>query len=146
MSQSPALKKSYTVMIVEDDPGVATMLETMLRDHFKCHTVVTTNGFSALGITFESVPDLILADLHLPVLDGFEVIRCLKNHPVLHRVPIVALSNYPWDFDWEKRALEAGCDKCSHKQFSVTEMGDLLRELLESEGAAAQSRARRRNQ
>src|SRR4028119_2129745 len=135
MSQSPALKKSYTVMIVEDDPGVATMLETMLRDHFKCHTVVTTNGFSALGITFESVPDLILADLHLPVLDGFEVIRCLKNHPVLHRVPIVALSNYPWDFDWEKRALEAGCNRCSHKQLTVEEMGTLLREMLEPEEA-----------
>ena len=118
-------------MIVEDDLGVATMLETMLRDHFKCDTVVTTNGLSALGITFENVPDLILADLHLPVLDGFEIIRCLKNHPVLHSVPIVALSNYPWDFDWEKRALEAGCDKCSHKQFSVAEMGALLRELLE---------------
>jgi CheY-like chemotaxis protein len=65
------------------------------------------------------------------VLDGFEVIRCLKGDPVLHKIPIVAFSNYPWDFDWEKRALEAGCDRCSHKQFSVAEMGALLRELLE---------------
>jgi CheY-like chemotaxis protein len=135
MSQSTALKKSYTIMIVEDDPGVAAMLETMLRDHFKCNTVVTTNGLDALAITFENVPDLILADLHLPVLDGFEIIHCLKKHPVLNIVPIVALSNYPWDFDWEQRALEAGCDRCSHKQFSVAEMGDLLREMLEPEGS-----------
>jgi CheY-like chemotaxis protein len=118
-------------MIIEDDPGVAAVFETMLRDHFQCRTVVTTNGFNALAITFENVPDLILADLHLPVLDGFEVIRCLKNHPTLHKVPIVALSNYPWDFDWETRALEAGCNKCFHKQLSVPEMGALLREVLE---------------
>ena len=135
MSQMPALKKSYTVMIVEDDQGVATMLDRMLTDHFKCRTIVTHNGLSALDFTFDVVPDLILADLCLPVLDGFEIIRCLKNHPVLHSVPIVALSNYPWDFDWEQRALEAGCDRCSHKQFSVAEMGDLLRELLEPKRA-----------
>jgi CheY-like chemotaxis protein len=131
VSQSPALKKSYTVMIVEDDQGVATMLDTMLRDHFKCRTVVTHNGLSALDLTFDVVPDLILADLHLPVLDGFEIIRCLKNHPTLHKVPIVALSNHPWDFDWTKKAIEAGCDRCSHKQLSVPDMGDLLREMLE---------------
>src|SRR4028119_825199 len=101
MSQTPAMKKSSTIRIVGDERGVATMLETMLREHFKCHTIVTTNGFDALAITFENVPDLILADLHLPVLDGFEIIHCLKKHPVLHKVPIVALSNYPWDFDWE---------------------------------------------
>ena len=131
MSQSPTLKKSYTILIVEDDPGVATMLDRMLTDHFKCRTVVTHNGLSALAITFEGVPDLILADLHLPVVDGFEVIRCLKKHPTLHNVPIVALSNHPWDFDWEQRALEVGCDRCSHKQLSVPEMGVLLREMLE---------------
>ena len=131
VSEIPALKNSYTVMIVEDDPGVATMLETMLRGYFKCRTVVTTNGVNAIDMAYERLPDLILADLYLPVLDGFEVIRCLKGDPVLHNIPIVAFSNYPWDFDWEKRALEAGCDRCSHKQFSVAEMGALLRELLE---------------
>jgi DNA-binding response OmpR family regulator len=41
VSQGPTLKKSYIILIVEDDSGVATMLETVLHDHFKCRTVVT---------------------------------------------------------------------------------------------------------
>jgi CheY-like chemotaxis protein len=131
VSQSPALKKSYTVLIIEDDQGVSAMLETMLRKRFKCRTVVVQNGVLALGMAFERLPDVILADLCLPVLDGFEVIRLLKNHSALHNVPIVAFSNHDWNLDWEKKALEAGCDKCSHKQLSVAEMGDLLREVLE---------------
>src|SRR4028118_650507 len=131
MSHSPALKNRYAVLIIEDDPGVATMLETMLRKHFKCHTIVARNGVLALGMAFERLPDIILADLCLPVLDGFEVIRLLKNHSTLHNVPIVAFSNHEWDLDWEKKALGAGCDRCSHKQLTVHEMGALLREMLE---------------
>jgi CheY-like chemotaxis protein len=133
MSQSPALKNRYAVLIIEDDAGVATMLETMLRQHFKCHTVVARNGVLALGMAFATLPDIILADLCLPVLDGFEVIRLLKEHPELHEVPIVAFSNHAWDIDWTKKAIDAGCNRCSHKQLTVEEMGALLREMLEPE-------------
>src|SRR4028119_2399824 len=118
MSQSPALKNRYAVLIIEDDQGVATMLETMLRKHFKCHTIVARNGVLALGMAFERLPDIILADLCLPVLDGFETIRLLKSS-TLREVPIVAFSNHPWDIDWTKKAIEAGCDRCSHKQLTV---------------------------
>ena len=133
MSQIPVLKETYTIMIVEDDLGVATMLETMLRGYFKCRTVVATNGVNAIGLAYERLPDLILADLYLPVLDGFEVIRLLKEHPELHEVPIVAFSNHAWDIDWTKKAIDAGCNRCSHKQLTVEEMGALLREMLEPE-------------
>jgi two-component system cell cycle response regulator DivK len=118
-------------MVVEDDPGIGAMLQTMLQEHFKLRTVVATGGLTAVVMANETRPDLILADLHLPYISGFEVIRCIKDDPALHDIPIIAFSNHDWDFNWEKRALDAGCIKCSHKVVSVEELGELIGEVLD---------------
>ncbi len=130
MTQSPA-KARYTVMVVEDDPGIGAMLKVMLQEHFKIRTVVATGGLKAVVLANETRPDLILADLHLPYISGFDVIRCIKDDPALHDIPIIAFSNHDWDFNWEKRALDAGCIKCSHKVVSVGELRSLLGEVLD---------------
>jgi CheY-like chemotaxis protein len=118
-------------MIVEDDPGISAMLKVMLQEHFKIRAVVATGGLKAVVLANETRPDLILADLHLPYISGFDVIRCIKDDPALHDIPIIAFSNHDWDFNWEKRALDAGCIKCSHKVVSVGELRSLLGEVLD---------------
>ena len=130
MNQRPA-KARYTVMVVEDDPGIGAMLKMMLQEHFKLRTVVATGGLKAVVLANETRPDLILADLHLPHTSGFDVIRCIKDDPALNEIPIIAFSNHDWDFNWEKKALDAGCIKCSHKVVSVAELGSLIGEVLD---------------
>lgn len=96
------------ILVVDDHPLNLTLLEHLLTvSGYVVRTAVDA------GSTFASVdevrPDLILMDLQLPGMDGFELTRELKQRPDLAGVHIVAVTSYAMAGD-EARALEAGCD------------------------------------
>jgi CheY-like chemotaxis protein len=67
------------------------------------------DGAEGIRRALERVPDLILLDIQLPIMDGYEIARRLRAEPALDRVPLVALTSYAMAGDREK-ALAAGCD------------------------------------
>ncbi|NGZ83928.1 response regulator [Duganella aceris] len=79
-----------TVLIVDDTPDNITLLSTLLRD--KYNTKVATNGATALQIVASSRVDLVLLDIMMPEMDGFETCRRLKADPQSSAIPVVFLT------------------------------------------------------
>jgi CheY-like chemotaxis protein len=102
-----------TILLVEDNEMNRDMLSRRLER--KGFTVLTA-GDGALGIAaaHASRPDVILMDMSLPVVDGWEATRRLKADPATRRIPIIALTAHAMVSDRFK-ALEAGCDEYDTK-------------------------------
>jgi CheY-like chemotaxis protein len=96
------------ILLVEDNDMNRDMLSRRLQR--KGHEVLlAADGMQAILMAESEVPDLILLDMSLPVIDGWEAARRLKASPATARVPIVALTAHAMAGDREK-ALAAGCD------------------------------------
>ncbi|HEY8233649.1 MAG: response regulator [Vicinamibacterales bacterium] len=96
------------ILLVEDNDMNRDMLSRRLQR--KGHDVLlAADGMQAILMAESEAPDLILLDMSLPVIDGWEAARRLKASPATARVPIVALTAHAMAGDREK-ALAAGCD------------------------------------
>ena len=95
------------VLVVEDVEFNRDLLVQLLEDDYQVLTAV--DGAEGLAVAERERPDLVLMDLSLPVMDGWEATRRLKAHPALKDVPVIALSAHAMTGD-EDRARQAGCD------------------------------------
>ena len=96
------------VLLVEDQPELRTMYAQQLElSGFE--VIQAGNGADALTHTAAQVPDLVLMDLSLPVLDGWEATRRLKNDARTAHIPVIALTARDESGDLQ-RATDAGCD------------------------------------
>jgi CheY-like chemotaxis protein len=82
---------SARILLVEDNPANLALMEYLLRA-FGHTTISAPDGARGLAMAIESIPDLILMDLHMPTLDGFEAARQIKQVPALQRIPVVAVT------------------------------------------------------
>ena len=118
------------ILIVEDEEaniaGVRNILEIMLDQD---EVLVARDGHEGIKLAYESNPDIILLDLSLPKLDGWEVVRSLKSNPRFKKVPILALTAHAMVGDREK-ALKAGCDDYYAKPIEVDEFIYFMRPYL----------------
>ncbi|HVV45432.1 MAG TPA: response regulator [Bryobacteraceae bacterium] len=126
------------VLLVEDNEMNRDMMARRLTR--KGYAVsVALDGAEGLQMAAEMAPDLILMDMSLPVLDGWEASRRLKADPALRKIPILALTAHAMSDDRTK-ALEAGCDEYDTKpvEFSrlLEKMETMLRKRPLVEGAA----------
>jgi CheY-like chemotaxis protein len=79
------------VLIVDDDPAILSMLDELLRDE-SYETLLAADGQTAVTIARSERPDVILMDLMLPIMDGADAIRIIKNHPRTSSIRIIAMS------------------------------------------------------
>ena len=94
--------------MVEDSPDIRELVRVLLEG--AGHEVLTaSDGREGVTRALESRPDLVLMDLSLPVLSGWEATRQIKSHPETARIPVVAVTAHAMQGDRE-RALAAGCD------------------------------------
>jgi len=82
---------SARILIIEDNPANLDLM-TYLLNAFGYTVLTARDGEDGLEVARQEVPDLIICDVHLPTLDGYEVARWLKSHPQLHRIPLVAVT------------------------------------------------------
>jgi two-component system, cell cycle response regulator DivK len=102
-----------TILIVEDNELNRDMLSRRLERR-GYDTLVAVDGEQGLELARRIQPNLILMDMSLPVLDGWEATKRLKSAPETAAIPIVALTAHAMSGDRE-RALEAGCDEYDTK-------------------------------
>ncbi len=106
-----------TVLIVDDTPTNISIISGALKDHFR--TKVATNGEKALALMNNNDrPDLILLDVVMPGLDGYEVCRRLKSNPVTCDIPVIFLTAKT-EVEDEKRGFALGAVDYIHKPFSA---------------------------
>ena len=119
------------ILIVEDDAFTVTALRSILELMFGQQDVwIARDGHEGIRLAYEHPPDLILMDLALPKLDGWEVTRSLRSNPRFKRTPILAVSAHAMVGDREK-ALAAGCDDYFPKPIEVDEFVRFMRPYLE---------------
>lgn len=97
-----------TILLVEDHEDNRIIYRTAL-EHFGYRVLLAPDGGEGLRLAREELPDLILMDVSIPVVDGWEATRILKSEPETRHIPIVALTAHALAADRE-RAREVGCD------------------------------------
>lgn len=117
------------VLIAEDEPDNQVILQTVVESLVGARATVAGDGIAVLALVARERPGMILLDLMMPGLDGFEVARKLKADPATAGIPIVAVSALARPDDREA-ALAAGCDDFVRKPFELDELEAKIREYL----------------
>jgi len=108
-----------TILVIEDTQDNFDLIEDLLEDEHSL--VLATNGHEALSQAEVQRPDLILLDIGLPDMDGWEVAQRLKAAPETETIPIVAITAHAMAGDKEK-CLKMGCDDYMSKPINVKEL------------------------
>lgn len=116
------------VLVVEDVDLSRELVVQLLEDTYQ--VIEAVNGQEGLKLAEREQPDLILMDLSLPVIDGWEAARRLKAHSELRSIPIIALTAHAMVGD-EEKALAAGCDDYLPKPFDEKELYAKVAKYLE---------------
>lgn len=118
------------ILVIEDHEDNRRMLRDLLTSAgFELIEAVT--GTEGVAMAEEHRPDLILMDIQLPEIDGYEAMRRIKSKPALKPIPIIAVTSYALSGDKEK-AFAAGCSAYVTKPFSPRELLSQIREHLPS--------------
>ncbi len=116
------------ILLVEDNEMNRDMLSRRLaRRGFE--VLIAENGQSGVDLTVSERPDLVLMDMSLPVMDGWEATRRLKADPDTSAIPIIALTAHAMASDREL-ALEAGCDDYDSKPVDLSRLVRKIEQLL----------------
>lgn len=122
------------ILCVEDDDSSLDLLQRRLtRAGFE--VTVAMDGLEGVAAAISAPPDLILMDLNLPAIDGWEATRRLKSRPETKHIPIIALSAHAMEEHREK-ALAAGCDEFEAKPLNFEALLAKIRAIL---GRSAES-------
>jgi CheY-like chemotaxis protein len=122
-----------TILIVEDNEMNLDMLSRRLekRGH---QILIATDGATGVEQAQGSLPNIILMDMSIPVMDGWEATRRLKSSPVTRHIPIIALTAHAVAGDREK-CLAAGCDEYESKPIKFPELMAKINKILGIEEA-----------
>ncbi|MGI8860933.1 MAG: response regulator [Rubrobacteraceae bacterium] len=123
------------VLLVEDNEMNRDMLSRRLIRK-KYEVLVAVDGEEGVSMARSEAPDLILMDMSLPVIDGWEETRRLKVSPETQAIPVIALTAHAMAGDREK-ALEAGCDDYDTKPIELPRLLGKMEALLSENGVAA---------
>ena len=119
------------ILYVEDNEDNVYMLSRRLTQQ-GFEVVVARDGEEGVAMAAAEAPDLVLMDLGLPVLDGWEATRRLKAGPETCGIPVIAISAHAMDGDRE-RALAAGCDDYDTKPVNLPRLLEKIRAALPQE-------------
>jgi two-component system, cell cycle response regulator DivK len=127
-SKSSEPRMSKRILVVEDQEDNRQIVRDLLTT---CDYEITEaeNGEEALASVAKYRPDLILMDIQLPVMDGYEATRRIKADSSLSSIPIIAVTSYALSGD-EEKARAAGCDDFVPKPYSPRQLLAKIREYL----------------
>jgi CheY-like chemotaxis protein len=121
------------ILLVEDNEMNRDMLSRRLQKR-GYEVMIAVDGQRGLDMAQAESPDLILMDMSLPVMDGWEATRALKAAPETRDIPIIALTAHAMSTDRDK-AIEAGCDDYDTKPIELPRLLAKMESLMSSSGA-----------
>ena len=121
------LSECHSILVVEDNKELRTFLKNSLSEHY---TVITAaNGKEGLQHAIDDLPDLIISDVMMPVMDGLEMVKQIKENSAICHIPIIILSAKA-SLDDRIAGLEQGIDDYITKPFSATYLKTRIITLL----------------
>ncbi len=123
------------ILLVEDDELSRIIMVKRLRGR-GYSVICAVDGQQAIDLAQLERPDIILMDINLPVLDGWEATREIKRRPGLHEIPIVGLSASAMTGDRDL-AVMAGCDDYASKAIHFDKLMELVLKIFEASNGAA---------
>jgi CheY-like chemotaxis protein len=115
------------IVLVEDHQDTRQMYAEFLSASFE--VLPAADGLQAVDIMRTARPDLLITDLSLPGIDGFELVARIRKDPRLGRIPIICLSGYGGHAH-EQRARDAGCDRILQKPCMPDALSEIALEVL----------------
>ena len=119
---------SYKILVADDEPPIVRLMECILARHGH-QMLIAVNGEQALEMVREHAPDLILLDIMMPRIDGYEVARTLRADPQFARMPIIMLSAKAQEEDIQ-RGMEVGVDAYITKPFSPEHLVEVVHDHM----------------
>jgi two-component system alkaline phosphatase synthesis response regulator PhoP len=119
------------ILIVEDEEDIIELLSAIFDDRGDYRVLCARDGEEALRIAQSNNPDIILLDILLPKLNGYQVCKLIKSDPAMSHTKILMLSGMAQNSD-RRKAWEAGADGYIAKPFSSTTLAAKVEELLRS--------------
>jgi two-component system cell cycle response regulator DivK len=120
---------SKRILVVEDQEDNRRILRDLLASA-GYETLEAENGEEGIAAAAAERPDLILMDIQLPLLDGYEATRRIKADPELRGIPVIVVTSYALSGD-EAKARAAGCDAYVTKPYSPRQLLTKIREYLQ---------------
>ena len=120
---------SKLILVVEDQEDNRRIMRDLLTS-VGYEVIEAVTGEEGVAAAETHRPDLILMDIQLPGLDGYEATRQIKANPELQHIPIIVVTSYALSGD-DVKAFEAGCDDYVSKPFSPRELLAKIREYLQ---------------
>ena len=124
--------EAYTILVVEDNPEVRNFIVGVLGNDY--HVIEADNGQSGLEKTIEMVPDLVITDLMMPVMDGYQYCRNVKEDERTSHIPVIMLTAKD-SLDHKVDGFETGVDDYLTKPFHARELLARIKNLIKSRNA-----------
>lgn len=124
----PMVGKKYTLLVIDDNDDIREFLEQKLNQHF--HIITAADGDSGMQKSIDEDPDLIICDVMMPGMNGFELTRKLKDEFETCHIPVILLTAYLSD-EHEAEGVVAGADAYITKPFSLKYLMLQINKLLE---------------
>jgi CheY-like chemotaxis protein len=116
------------ILVVEDNEQNRILMRQILTYH-GYDVLEATDGLTGLEMARAHMPALILLDIQMPVMNGFMVIRELRNNPELRKIKVIAVTSFAMKGDREK-ALQAGFDEYVTKPIDTRKFPELVKQVL----------------
>ncbi len=124
------LPQIIKILIVDDNPHIVESLKTFLeKANHNFHIRGTTSGFEAGRLIYSFMPDVVIVDLVMPGMDGFEICRQIKKDPLTRHIKIIAITGYPTREKIEK-IKEEGASAVFSKPFDYNELLKEIKRLI----------------
>jgi CheY-like chemotaxis protein len=118
-----------TVLIAEDEPDNREILRAVVEDIMGYTAVLVEDGASALEVLHSDKPSVVLMDLMMPNIDGFEAISIAKSDPETSHIPIIAVTALSRPSD-RQRAMQCGANDCISKPFDIESLMNMIEDML----------------
>jgi CheY-like chemotaxis protein len=122
------MNSNNLVLVVDDHGDSREVLATTLQ-LYGVRVISASDGFQAVEIAIEHQPRLVLMDLRMPGMDGYEATRAILAHPDVRETVVVAISAYGDDPSCRVKACQAGCIECLTKPYDEQELLRVLRSI-----------------
>jgi CheY-like chemotaxis protein len=122
--------KAKTILVIDDTPDLQrSIIQFLNMEGYE--TVGAANGQEALDTLAHTIPDLVITDLLMPVMDGYSFIERIKADAQLRAIPVVVFSAKP-DDDSQDKALALGAVRFIRKPGSIDQILDTVNEIIQS--------------